>query len=143
MSELGLRYTRFNGNIRNGSWQLRSNSLALYFGRDTISGPADLKWLVFQQVPGSRLWISVKDPDAHEYTCVMTETLKDFAMVRTDMLDFLAEISSVHVREDENPPSTHSPEEFTATEDEPEVETSQAAPIDSVDELEMMVQAEG
>ena len=125
-AEDGRRYTKFNNNIRNGSWQLRENCLALYFGRGEISGPADLKWLVFQQVPGSHLWIAVKDPDERDYTCVITHTIGDFARVTTPMLDFTAEIGSVHVRET-RPPSTHSPWgnaspscQYTATEDEPE-----------------------
>ena len=121
----GKRYTKFNGCEMNGSWQLRENCLALYFGRDEISGPADLKWLVFQHVPGSHLWIAVKDPDERHYTCVISHTIGDFARVTTPMLDFTAEIRSVHVRET-RPPSTHSSPmnaspscQYTATEDEP------------------------
>ena len=95
----GKRYTKFNGCEMNGSWQLRENCLALYFGRDEISGPADLKWLVFQHVPGSYLWIAVKDPDDRDYTCIMAPTIGDFARVQTPLLEFTTEMSSVQIRD--------------------------------------------
>ena len=102
------RYATFNGNAKHGSWQLRRDELVIYFGHGEISGPDNLKWMVFQQNPGTRLWIAVKDNDARDYTCVMAEIFGQ-ARTLTEWIDTAA-----------STPVTHSPQSPAMSEPAPE-----------------------